>query len=68
MFSQVLSDPGGSGDGPCTVLAVVVQEAVLTQYEAVCEAAGLIPRSGCRKFAIVQLMGARDGACGSFDR
>ena len=44
VFSQVLSDPGGSGDGPCTVLAVVVQEAVLTQYEAVCEAAGLIPQ------------------------
>ena len=44
VFSQVLSEPGGSGDGPCTVLAVVVQEAVLAQYEAVCEAAGLIPQ------------------------
>ena len=29
VFSHVLSDPAGSGDGPCTVLAVVVQEAVL---------------------------------------
>ncbi|MCC2643676.1 MAG: hypothetical protein K0S45_4089 [Nitrospira sp.] len=44
VFSQVLSEQGGSGDGPCTVLAVVVQEAVLAQYEAVCEAAGLIPQ------------------------
>lgn len=44
VFSQVLSDQGGSGDGPCTVLAVVVQETVLAQYEAVCEAAGLIPQ------------------------
>jgi hypothetical protein len=44
VFSQVLSEPGVSGDGPCTVLAVVVQEAVLAQYEAVCEAAGLIPQ------------------------
>lgn len=44
VFSQVLSEPGGAGDGPCTVLAVVVQEAVLAQYEAVCEAAGLIPQ------------------------
>ena len=44
VFSQVLSEPGVSGDGPCTVLAVVVQEAVLSQYEAVCEAAGLIPQ------------------------
>ncbi|MBA3753753.1 MAG: hypothetical protein H0X01_06385 [Nitrospira sp.] len=44
VFSHVLSDPTGSGDGPCTVLAVVVQESVLAQYEAVCEAAGLIPQ------------------------
>ena len=44
MFSQVSPDPRASGDGPCTVLAVVVQEAVLAQYEAVCEAAGLIPQ------------------------
>ena len=44
VFSQVLSEPGGSSEGPCTVLAVVVQEAVLAQYEAVCEAAGLIPQ------------------------
>ena len=44
VFSHVLSDPGGSEDGPCTVLAVVVQEAVLAQYESVCEAAGLIPQ------------------------
>ncbi|MBI4001929.1 MAG: hypothetical protein HY348_09110, partial [Nitrospira defluvii] len=44
VFSHVLSEPGGSGDGPCTVLAVVVQEAVLAQYESVCEAAGLIPQ------------------------
>jgi hypothetical protein len=44
VFSHVLSDPAGSGDGPCTVLAVVVQEAVLAQYESVCEAAGLIPQ------------------------
>ena len=44
VFSQVLSEPGVSGDGPCTVLAVVVQEAVLAQYESVCEAAGLIPQ------------------------
>lgn len=44
VFSQVLSEPGGSGEGPCTVLAVVVQEVVLAQYEAVCEAAGLIPQ------------------------
>jgi type IV pilus assembly protein PilM len=44
VFSQVLSDSSGSGDGPCTVLAVVAQEAVLAQYEAVCEAAGLIPQ------------------------
>jgi hypothetical protein len=44
VFSQVLSEPSASGDGPCTVLAVVVQEAVLAQYETVCEAAGLIPQ------------------------
>ena len=44
VFSQVLSEPGEAGDGPCTVLAVVVQEAVLAQYEGVCEAAGLIPQ------------------------
>ena len=40
---QVLSEPAASGDGPCTVLAVVVQESVLAQYETVCEA-GLIPQ------------------------
>ena len=44
VFSQVLSESSGTDDGPCTVLAVVVQEAVLAQYEAVCEAAGLIPQ------------------------
>lgn len=44
VFSQVLSEPAGASDGPCTVLAVVVQETVLAQYEAVCEAAGLIPQ------------------------
>ena len=44
VFSQVLSDSSTVGDGPCTVLAVVIQEAVLAQYEAVCEAAGLIPQ------------------------
>ncbi|HVG01291.1 MAG TPA: hypothetical protein VM842_00290 [Nitrospira sp.] len=44
VFSQVLSDSSDAADGPCTVLAVVIQEAVLAQYEAVCEAAGLIPQ------------------------
>jgi len=44
VFSQVLSEQGGTGDGPCTVLAVVVQETVLAQYETVCETAGLIPQ------------------------
>lgn len=39
---QVLSH-GRPAKGPHTILAVVVQEAVLAQYEAVCESAGLIP-------------------------
>ncbi|MFO0729623.1 MAG: hypothetical protein U0231_13240 [Nitrospiraceae bacterium] len=44
VFSQVMSDPSSSGEGPYTVFAVIVQETVLAQYESVCEAAGLIPQ------------------------
>ncbi len=54
VFSQVLSEPAASGDGPCTVLAVVVQESVLAQYETVCEAAGLIPQFTQDYRAVVQ--------------
>lgn len=44
VFSQVMSDPASSGEGPYTIFAVIVQETVLAQYESVCEAAGLIPQ------------------------
>jgi hypothetical protein len=44
VFSQVLSEPAAAGEGPYSIFAVVVQEAVLAQYESVCEAAGLIPQ------------------------
>lgn len=42
VVSQVLSH-GRPAKGPHTILAVVIREAVLAQYEAVCESAGLIP-------------------------
>ncbi|HXF93513.1 MAG TPA: hypothetical protein VNK46_12205 [Nitrospiraceae bacterium] len=42
VVSQVWS-PGRPAKGPHTVLAVVIQDAVLAQYELACESVGLIP-------------------------
>ncbi len=43
VVSQPLSTNGKRATGPQTVLAVAIQESVLHQYEAVCEAVGLSP-------------------------
>lgn len=40
---QAFQDPGAGGSAAYTVLTVSVQEAVLTQYESLCESVGLIP-------------------------
>jgi Tfp pilus assembly PilM family ATPase len=44
VFFQVVSTAVISGECRNTILAVVAQEAVLEQYETMCEAAGLLPQ------------------------
>ncbi|MGH7207301.1 MAG: type IV pilus biogenesis protein PilM [Nitrospiraceae bacterium] len=43
VVSQPLSTNGNRATGPQTVLAVAIQDTVLHQYEAACEAVGLAP-------------------------
>ena len=43
IVSQAFQDQGAGGSRAYTVLAVSIQEAVLKQYESLCESVGLIP-------------------------
>lgn len=45
VVSQVLSPAGARQDHAPPVLAIAVQQSVLSQYESVCEAVGLIPQA-----------------------
>lgn len=43
IVSQIFPDDGAGGSGVYTALTVSIQEAVLHQYESLCESVGLIP-------------------------
>lgn len=65
VVSQVCAGPSRAGGSSQSVLAVAVHQAVLRQYESICESLGLIPRdvslTGLRLFDLWVKISGRNG-------